>query len=166
MSTITTTAKFNDVASTYEGHLNELTKAKDKSASRVRYLGISFLVVVLALLVSFIIFAYFYYPSEKMSFYCYTPINWLIFAAMVLFILAGVIMLSLSASASKKADYYRDELIVLRDLYFAMDLTQEIDKANIKKTYEKAPNGNVETVTTLQARMQEQIVKKLLDRCG
>ena len=71
-----------------------------------------------------------------------------------------------SSKSASKADYYRDELIVLNNLYMSIDLSERIDDKNIKTIVEKKVDGNesVTTVITHKAKQQEQIIQKLLDR--
>ena len=155
---ITTTEEFVLVARNYRNLVCRLIVEKHGDAvSCMRYATFTIVITIIAFLLGLI-----FTCSIK------TPLIaiYLLGLGSLVALLGGIICMVASSKSASKADYYRDELIVLNNLYMSIDLSERIDDKNIKTIVEKKVDGNesVTTVITHKAKQQEQIIQKLLDR--
>jgi hypothetical protein len=146
-------------------NINELAKS-----------GLFSLVAGSSLLVIALIFAAIMYCNTTQTNCCFSS-SWLcnsrIYTALIITILAEVcafILLMGYKSSLKQIEFYRNELVVLRDLSISIELCNEIPDSDKEDTIieTKIPN-EIKTTTkhkSKKSEIKQQIIQTLLNRCG
>lgn len=128
------------------------------------------------LLVIALIFAAIMYCNTAGSKCCFC-LSWLcdcrIYSTLIITILAEVgafILLMAYRSSLKQIEFYRNELVVLRDFAIAIKLCNEIPDIDKENTIIETKTPN-ETKTTTKhkskkSEIKQQIIETLLNRCG
>lgn len=94
------------------------------------------------------------------------PLLYAKIAIALLMVIAGLISVSIAKICNNMADKYRDELIVQRDIYLSIRIASDIPDTNKTETMIKEDNEEKKATLTQKAKMQEQIIEAILNRCS